>query len=138
LADYEHLTESCIAHEADLRSALAANPPRLYALLAFADEQPAGFATWYFTFSTFSGQADMFIEDLFVLPSYRRRGLGTQLFHELTRQADAANCRRLQWIALDWNKPALDFYREHGATAHPEWILHRLNSPRPKPPPHRE
>ena len=129
LAEYERLTHECVASDAHIGAALFDSPPRLYALIAEADERPAGLALWFYTFNTFSGLASIYLEDLFVAPAFRRRGVARRLLGELARRAVAEGCTRIQWAVLDWNEPALHFYRRLGAEPRQGWTVQRLSGP---------
>lgn len=127
LARYEKSEASAQMTEADLHKALFSPSPVAYALVAQVDGALAGSAIYYFTFSTWTGKPGLFLEDLFVLPEYRRRGVGTKLLAALAGCALSSDCARLEWMVLDWNQPAIDFYRSVGALALDEWTMFRLN-----------
>ena len=126
LAEYEQLLAAVVATEADLRAALFGPRPCAEAVLAECDGQPAGFALFFTSFSTFVGRPGIYLEDLFVRPAFRRRGIGRALFQHVARVAVERNCGRLEWSVLDWNEPAIQFYRSLGATAMSEWTVFRL------------
>lgn len=129
LAAYERLTHECVASEAQIRAALFGRPPRAQALIAEADGRPAGCAVWFYTFSTFSGRSSIYLEDLFVDPAFRRRGVARRLLGELARRALAEGYARVEWAVLDWNDPALHFYRGLGAKPRQGWTVQRLSGP---------
>ena len=129
LAEYERLAQVCVATDAQIGAALFGDPPRAHALLAEAEGQPAGFALWFYTFGTFSGRASIYLEDLFVDPAFRRRGVARRLMAELARRVLAEGCAHLAWDVLDWNEPALHFYRRLGAEPRRGWTLQRLSGP---------
>jgi GNAT superfamily N-acetyltransferase len=126
LAVYERLGDQAVATEAGLRAALFG--ARRYAEVVFAcvDTEPVGFALFFHNFSTFLGQPGLYLEDLYVRPAARGRGIGRQLFVWLARTAIERGCQRLDWAVLDWNEPSIGFYRSLGAAALKEWIPHRL------------
>jgi GNAT superfamily N-acetyltransferase len=95
-------------------------------VLAEAGGETVGLALWYYTFSTFAGGPDLFLEDLFVAPGHRGLGIGLALFRHLARIAQADSCRRMEWRVLDWNQPAIDFYHRLGARPMQDWSVMRL------------
>lgn len=130
LAAYEGLHHECEATGTLLAKHLFGPGARASAIVGFHGEHPAGFAVWYPTFSTFLGRPGAFLEDIFVRPHYRRRGLGRRLLVAAGREAVAAGCARLEWRALKWNESALKFYRVLGAEPLAEWTTFRLDSPK--------
>ena len=126
LADYEKLLHEVKATEADFREMMFGPRPSAYAVLAEADGAAVGLALYYHTFSTFTGRCDLFLEDLFVMPTYRGRGIGIALFRHLAGTARDEQCRRIEWRVLDWNKPAIDFYHRIGARPMTDWNVMRL------------
>lgn len=129
LAEYERLAHEVQTIETDLKTALLAAPPRVAALLAEVDGCAVGFALWFQTFSTFTGKPGLYLEDIFVEPAYRGRGIGRAMFRHLARQAMAEGCARFEWAVLDWNEPALNFYASLGAQPMAEWTVQRLAGP---------
>jgi len=127
LAEFEKLLHEVDATEAHFHAALFGDRPRAHAILAELDGAEVGFGLWFYNFSTFSGRPGLYIEDVYVEPDHRGRGIGRMIFRELARRALAAGCARMQWSVLDWNKSAIDFYRSIGATAMDEWTVQRLN-----------
>ncbi len=126
LADYERLAHEVVANEESLAETLFCNPPVARALIAICDGSPAGFALYFFNYSTFLASPGLYLEDLFVRPDFRGRGIGRALLITVARIALKENCGRFEWSVLDWNQPAIDFYRRLGATMHPEWITTRV------------
>ncbi|MCU0622381.1 MAG: GNAT family N-acetyltransferase, partial [Gemmatimonadaceae bacterium] len=108
------------------RDALFGDHPGAEVLIAEADGAPAGFALFFHNFSTFLGRRGLYLEDLFVRPEYRGVGIGRRLLAELAALAVARDCGRLEWSVLDWNAPAIGFYRALGAVPMDEWTVFRL------------
>jgi GNAT superfamily N-acetyltransferase len=127
LADYERLREQVALDAALLEQHLFGERRAAEAVLAEVDGEAVGYALFFPTFSTFLGRPGIWLEDLFVLPACRRGGVGRALLLHVASLALARGCGRLEWSALDWNEPALAFYRELGARVLPEWHLHRLD-----------
>lgn len=126
LAEYERLLHEVVATEDGLRQALFG--PRPYAEVVLAEDAgvPVGFALFFHTFSTFLGQPGIYLEDLFVIPDARGRGVGKALLAELARLAIARGCGRVEWAVLDWNTPAIGFYDSLGARPNEDWTVYRL------------
>jgi GNAT superfamily N-acetyltransferase len=126
LARYERLEHEVSASEEELREALFGE--RRYAEVVFACSggEPVGFALFFHNFSTFKGRPGIYLEDLFVRPEARGRGIGKQLLAHLARTAVARRCARLEWAVLDWNEPSIGFYRGLGALPMDEWRIFRL------------
>lgn len=126
LADYEQLAHEVSASEADLRMHLFGANRAVYAEIAFIGSEPAGFAVYFFSFSTFVGRPGLYLEDLYVKPAWRRRGIGRALLAHLAAIAVDHGCGRMEWAVLDWNELALRVYRGIGARAMNEWTVQRL------------
>jgi GNAT superfamily N-acetyltransferase len=126
LADYEKLLHEARASDEDFRRELAAENPVIRVLIAEWDGEPVGFALYFFNFSTFVGRAGLYLEDLFVRPTMRGKGVGRALLRALARIARDRDCGRMEWAVLDWNEPALRFYQTLEARPMKEWIVHRL------------
>ena len=126
LAEYEHLSNIVVATEEGLHAALFGSKPAAEVLIGEVGGAPAGFALFFQSFSTFAGRSGLYLEDLFVRPAYRRRGLGTGFLVRLAQIAIARNYGRMEWAVLDWNEMALRVYRRVGAEALGEWTVHRL------------
>jgi len=126
LAEYERLTHEVVATEECLRKALFG--PRPYAEVVFAclDGEPVGFALFFHNFSTFLGRPGIYLEDLYVRPTARGRGVGQRLLNWLAREAVERGCGRLEWAVLDWNEPAIRFYKSLGAAPMEQWKIFRL------------
>ena len=127
LADYEKLLHEVKASEDDIRQALFGPEPRCWCDLAFLDGAPAGFALWFYNFSTFAGRAGIYLEDLFVEPHLRGHGIGKALLRHLARRCRDQGLPRLQWWVLDWNAPSIAFYRSLGAEPQDEWTVFRVS-----------
>lgn len=127
LAAYERLSRAVEATAADIAEALFAISPRVFCDIAERDGDVAGFAMWFYSFSTFRGTHGLFLEDLFVRPEFRRQGIGTALFAHLARRCVTENLRRVEWMVLDWNEPAIAFYRSRGARLMDDWTLCRVD-----------
>ena len=129
LAEYEKLLHEVEATEADIAAALFADHPRLFCEIAEWEGEPAGFAVWFINFSTFSGRSGIYLEDLFVRPALRGKGIGKALLSHLATQCVANGWSRLQWAVLDWNTPSIEFYRSLGAVLMDEWTVCRVTGP---------
>ncbi len=126
LADYERMTDQVVATEADVRVALFGDTPAAEAAIARVGGEAVGFALWFYNYSTFLGRQGLYLEDLFVLPEQRGRGIGRALLIHLARVAVSRNCGRMDWSVLNWNDPAIRFYRSLGAQPMDEWTVYRL------------
>jgi GNAT superfamily N-acetyltransferase len=127
LAEYEKSPESVLGTPELLREALFAERPLAEAVIAELDGERVGFALFHGTFSTWHCRPGLWLEDFFVLPEYRRHGIGEQMFRQIAQIAVDRGCSRFNWTALDWNTPALNFYAKMGAEAMDEWTNHRLS-----------
>ncbi|MET0683301.1 MAG: GNAT family N-acetyltransferase [Casimicrobiaceae bacterium] len=129
LAAYEKLVHLWVASEADLEAALFGPRPAAEVLIACKDGTPAAFALFFHNFSTFLGRRGLWLEDLFVQPAYRRMGCAQALLRALAAIARDRGCGRFEWAVLDWNAPAIEFYRGLGATVMPDWRIVRVAGP---------
>lgn len=127
LAAYEKLLDQVVATEAAIENSLFGPRPYAEALIAWADRQAAGFALFFHSYSTFLGRLGLYLEDLFVRPEARGRGIGRVLLARVAQTAIERDCGRLEWAVLDWNQPAIEFYRHLGATPLTQWIVNRLS-----------
>ena len=127
LAEYEKLSHEVEATEADIDAALFGPSPRCHCDIAWWNGKPAGFALWFYNFSTFKGRASLYLEDLFVEPSMRGRGIGKALLKHLARRCVAEGLARMQWWVLDWNEPSINVYRAMGARPMDEWTVYRVS-----------
>ena len=125
LAEYEKMEDQVVAQEDVLRDQLFAKK-NAEVVFAVVDGHEVGFALFFHNFSTFLGRAGLYLEDLYVKPEHRGRGIGTAIFHELGRLARERGCGRLEWWCLDWNAPSIRFYKSLGAEAMTDWTVYRL------------
>ena len=126
LAAYEKLAHEVVATQGDVAAALFGPSPRVFCDIATWEGEPAGFALWFFNFSTFRGRHGIYLEDLFVRPVLRGKGIGKALLAGLAQRAVREGCARVEWSVLDWNAPSIDFYKSLGAVAMDEWTVFRL------------
>ena len=126
LADYEKLSHAVVADEQTLRRTLFGERPYAEVLVARAEGAPAGFALYFHNYSTFLGRPGLYLEDLFVVPALRGRGIGKALLREVARIARDRGCGRLEWSVLNWNTPAIEFYESLGARPLAEWTTYRM------------
>lgn len=126
LAVYEREPDAVEATPAILAEALSGERPAAEAVVAHLDGAPVGFALWFHNFSTWKGRRGLYLEDLYVTPAARGRGAGRALLIHLARIAVARGCARFEWSVLDWNRPAIDFYRAMGAVPMDEWTVQRV------------
>ena len=129
LARYEHALAEVTGREQDLRRALLAEPPAVFAHVAEHHGAVGGFALWYLSFSTWQASHGIYLEDLYVRPELRGHGLGRALLAELARICVARGYPRLEWAVLDWNTPSRGFYASLGAAEMSEWVVNRLSGP---------
>jgi GNAT superfamily N-acetyltransferase len=129
LAGYEKLAHTCVATEESLSRTLFGERSFAEVLVARVDGKPAGFALFFHNYSTFLARPGIHLEDLFVQPDFRGRGVGKALLTALARVAHERGCGRLEWTVLDWNEPAIEFYKRIGATVLPDWRVCRMTEP---------
>ncbi len=129
LADYEKLAHEVVATEATLRQTLFGATPAAHVVIAEVEGRPAGFALYFFNYSTFLAKPGLYLEDLFVKPEYRGAGTGKALLLHLAKIANTRGCGRMEWSVLDWNEPAIKFYETLGARRMNEWQICRLTGP---------
>ena len=127
LAAYEKLTHEVEATEANIASALFCDHPKLFCEIAEWNGEGVGFALWFFNFPTFAGRPGIYLEDLFVRPAFRGKGIGKALLAHLATLCVENGWSRMQWSVLDWNTPSIEFYKSLGAEMMDEWKLVRLN-----------
>src|SRR6267142_2259995 len=128
LATYERAPNDVSATEEQLRKVLFGEKPAAEVLLAFAGGAPVGFAVFFHNFSTWLGRPGLYLEDLFVKPDERGKGYGRALLVDLAQIARERGCGRMEWAVLDWNDPAIQFYRKLGAKPNEEWTIYRLTT----------
>jgi GNAT superfamily N-acetyltransferase len=126
LAEYEQLTHEVTATEDDLRQSLFGPRPAGEVVLAYDGDAPIGFALFFHNFSTFLGRHGLYLEDLFIVPEWRGKGVGKQLLAHVASIAESRKCGRMEWAVLDWNESAIAFYRRMGAHVLDEWRICRL------------
>jgi GNAT superfamily N-acetyltransferase len=127
LAEYEKLCHTCVATEESLRTTLFGPHPYAEVLIALMNGLSVGFALFFHNYSTFLASPGIYLEDLFVLPEHRGAGVGRTLLKRVAQIARERNCGRLEWSVLDWNKPAIEFYKRLGATVLPDWRICRMS-----------
>ena len=126
LAEYERLSHEVIATEDTLRECLFGERRFAEVVIGYYKNEPAGFALFFYNFSTFLSKPGIYLEDLYVKPEFRRRGYGRVLLLYLARLAKERGCGRFEWSALDWNEPAINFYKNLGAVPMDEWTVYRV------------
>jgi GNAT superfamily N-acetyltransferase len=129
LAEYEHLEHEAVATEESLRSTLFGSRPYAEVVFACLNDEPVGFALFFHNYSTFLGRPGIYLEDLFVFPEVRGRGVGRRLLVWLAATAVSRGCGRLEWSVLDWNEPSIRFYENLGAVPMEEWSIYRVTGP---------
>jgi GNAT superfamily N-acetyltransferase len=130
LAEYERLAHQVVATEDALRDTLFGPRPAAEVVIAYAGDEPAGFALWFHNYSTFLARPGLYLEDLFVRPEWRGKGIGRALLAHLARVAVARGCGRMEWSVLDWNESAIGFYRRLGAELLDDWRICRVTGDR--------
>lgn len=126
LAEYERLADACVATEELLRESLFGESPVAQVVLAMSGDEPAGFALWFRNYSTFLARPGIYLEDLFVFPAFRGRGIGRTLLEHLAQTAVSRGYGRLEWAVLDWNADAIRFYESLGAVPMSDWTTYRV------------
>ena len=126
LAEYERLAHEVVATEPMVRESFFGATPHAQAVIARSGGDAVGFMIWFSTFSTFLSRPGIYLEDLFVLPAWRGKGIGKALLRHLARIAVDRRCGRIEWSVLDWNETAIRFYRSLGARAMDQWTVYRL------------
>jgi GNAT superfamily N-acetyltransferase len=126
LAEYERMSDEVVATEDGLRRTLFGPLPAAEVVIAYAGDEPAGFALFFHNYSTFLAKPGLYLEDLFVVPTFRGRGYGKALLVHLAKLAVERDCGRFEWSVLDWNEPAIGFYKKLGATPMDAWKIMRV------------
>lgn len=126
LAAYERAPEKAVATEADIARHVFGEQPLVRVEMAEWDGRPAGFALWFFNFSSWEGKPGLYLEDLWVRPEFRGKGIGKALLQHLAKRALEHGCTRYVWQVLDWNTPSIDFYKAMGAQVMTEWLTCRV------------
>lgn len=127
IAEYEKLSNEVVATVDSLTQAIFGEKSTVEVLLAYTNNIPSGYAVYFHNFSTFVGRKGIYLEDIFVKPEFRGKGIGKLLLKEIAREAVKNNCGRIEWAVLDWNTPTIEFYKSIGAKPMNEWILFRMN-----------
>lgn len=127
IAEYEKLSDEVTATEEILEESLFGPKKVAEVLLAYYDEKPVGYAVYFYNFSTFTGKPGLYLEDIFVLPELRGKKIGKTLFECLIKTAKEKECGRFEWSVLNWNKPAIEFYKSFGAVPMDGWTVFRLD-----------
>ena len=127
LADYERLAHEVDSTEAQIAAALFGEQPRLFCHIAEWDGEAVGFALWFLNFSTFRGRHGLYLEDIFVRPALRGKGIGKALMRQLARHCVENGFARFEWTVLEWNKPSIEFYRSIGANVLDDWRVCRMS-----------
>lgn len=128
IAEYEKLSDEVTATEEILKKSLFGSKKFAEVLLAYYDKKPVGYAVYFYNFSTFTGKPGLYLEDIFVLPEMRGKKIGKALFEYLIKIAKENECGRFEWSVLNWNKPAIEFYKSFGAVPMDGWTVFRLDN----------
>lgn len=126
IAAYERLSNQVSATPSDIEKSIFIQEDA-HVIIAYDQDQAVGFALYFYNFSTFTGKKGLYLEDLFVEETYRGKGIGNQLFEHLRQIAKKENCGRMEWVCLDWNQDAIDFYQKKGAKSMNDWTIFRLD-----------
>jgi len=127
IAEYEKLSHEVAATEEILHASLFGGKPAAEVIFGYIQNEPAAYAVYFYNFSTFTGKKGLYLEDLFVLPEMRGKGTGKKMLLHLIDKAVHENCGRMEWAVLDWNEPAINFYKSLGAKPLDEWTLFRMD-----------
>lgn len=127
LAEYEKLLDDISITVPDIEKTFFCEHPKVFALLGYFNNEPVGYAIYFYNYSSFKGKHGLYLEDLFILPEYRSRGFGKQMLIHLARICKENDCGRFEWSVLNWNEPAINFYKSIGAIPLSEWTVYRLD-----------
>ncbi|MFA4923616.1 MAG: GNAT family N-acetyltransferase [Ignavibacteriaceae bacterium] len=127
IAEYEKLSNEVIATEEILRESLFGKKPSAEVVIGYLESKPAAYAVYFYNFSTFIGKKGLYLEDLFVLPELRGKGIGKKMLLYLIQKTSDEHCGRMEWSVLDWNEPAINFYKSLGAKPLDEWTIFRMD-----------
>jgi GNAT superfamily N-acetyltransferase len=127
LAIYEKAESAVVATVEDIKKTLFCENPNTHALICCLDDLPVGFAVYFYNYSTWLGKKGMYLEDLYISPGQRQKGIGKTLFNYIANIAATSDCGRLEWSVLNWNQSAIDFYESFNAEPQSEWITYRLS-----------
>ena len=125
IAEYEKMLDEVVATEETLKKSIFEDN-RAKVLIGEVNGEAIGFALYFFNFSTFIGKAGLYLEDIFILPEYRGKGYGKEIFRVLAKIAEENSCERIEWVCLNWNKPSIDFYKSFGSISMDDWKTYRL------------
>lgn len=129
LAIYEKAEDQVEATVESIEESIFGSDSTTHAIICLIDGEPVGFAVYFFNYSTWLGKNGLYLEDLYISPEHRKIGVGKALLKHLAQTAVSKGCGRFEWSVLDWNEPAIDFYRSIGAKPQSEWIIYRLSGP---------
>ena len=127
IAEYEKLSHEVIVTEEILRESIFGKKPSAEVIFGYLENEPVAYAVYFYNFSTFIGKKGLYLEDLFVMPELRGKGVGKKMLLYLIQKASDENCGRMEWSVLDWNESAINFYKSLGAKPMDEWTIFRLN-----------
>jgi len=127
LAVYEKLQDKVVTTEEDLKDTLFGKNKAAEVVIGYCNNKPAGYALFFFNYSSFVGRPGLYIEDVYVRQEHRRKGFGKAFLIYLARIATERKCDRMEWVVLDWNKPSIEFYKKLGAITMDEWTIYRLS-----------
>lgn len=130
LAEYERARHEVVATPADIEHSLFDEGSTVHSLICERDGQAVGFAVYFYSYSTWLGRNGIYLEDLYITPEQRGGGAGRDLLRHIAREAVENRCGRLEWSVLDWNEPAIGFYKSLGAEPQDEWVRYRLDGDR--------
>ena len=127
IAEYEKLSHEVVVTEESLRESLFGQKPSAEVIFGYLEKEPVAYAVYFYNFSTFIGKKGLYLEDLFVLPALRGKGIGKKMLLYLIQKAADEKCGRMEWAVLDWNESAINFYKSLGAKPMEEWTVFRMD-----------